>query len=243
VQNVESPAHIERLPHPARARRPRVKVEPGRLVPRSERLDGIVGHRRRRRDVGLSFHLIALLVNGAVMAPTEHREVRERGGSALGPVTEVMALAKRQPAARKPAAVIAVVQRAPDRRGNSSRSRADFHDLPIGVRAASPPYSRHTPGVGTSRRERVCRPRARTGPARPGPPAPQRRRGRRPGSARPARRGRSRGAAPSPRAGPARRPAAGPSRAFPRERPPSSQPRLYRALADIASRARRPAPA
>ncbi len=50
VQDVESPAHVERLPQPARARRPRVQVKPSRLVPRSERLNGIAGHRRRKRD-------------------------------------------------------------------------------------------------------------------------------------------------------------------------------------------------
>ena len=52
VQDVDRPAHVEALPQPARARRPRVQVEPGRLVPRSERLDGIAANCRRRRDVG-----------------------------------------------------------------------------------------------------------------------------------------------------------------------------------------------
>jgi hypothetical protein len=45
VQDVESPAHVERLPQPARARRPCVQVKPRRLVPRSERLNGIVRDR------------------------------------------------------------------------------------------------------------------------------------------------------------------------------------------------------
>ena len=52
VQDVESPAHIERLHQPARACRPRVQVKPGRLVPRSERTDGIVGERWQKWDVG-----------------------------------------------------------------------------------------------------------------------------------------------------------------------------------------------
>jgi len=52
VQDVESPAHVERLPQPARARRPRVQVKPGRLVSRSQRPDGIVGDRWRERDGG-----------------------------------------------------------------------------------------------------------------------------------------------------------------------------------------------
>jgi Uma2 family endonuclease len=90
VQDVESPAHVERLPQPARARRPRVQVKPGRLVPRSERPDGIVGDRRRGRDigqrlsvrspepelaVGLVFHLVPLLVDGAV---TRYRPIDMR---------------------------------------------------------------------------------------------------------------------------------------------------------------------
>ena len=98
VQDVNRPAHVERLPEPARARRPRVQVKPSRLIPSSERLDWIVGHRWRRRNVrkrssvgspesqlavGLSFHLVSLLVDRPMMAPAEHREVRERGGPAL----------------------------------------------------------------------------------------------------------------------------------------------------------------
>ena len=67
------------------------------------------------------------------MSPAEHREVRERGGSALGPVTDVMALAERHVAAREPAAVIAVVQRASYRRWNGSRAGADFLDPAVRV--------------------------------------------------------------------------------------------------------------
>ena len=110
MQDVDRPAHVETLSKPAGARRPRVRMKSSRLVPRSERPDGIVGDRRWRRDVGqrfpvrppksklavgLSFHLIPLLVDRAVMAAAEHREVRERGGPALGPVADVMALTER----------------------------------------------------------------------------------------------------------------------------------------------------
>ena len=124
MQDVDRPAHIERSPQPARARRPRVQVKAGRFVPRSERPDGIVGDRRWRRDigqgstirspepelaVGLSFHLISLFVDGAMMQPAEHRQVRERGGPALCPVADVMPLAEKQSAAREPAAAIAMV--------------------------------------------------------------------------------------------------------------------------------------
>ena len=148
MQDADRPAHVNALSQPARARRPRVQVKPSRLVPRSERPDGIVGDRRRGRDigqrspvrspepqlaVGLLFHLVSLLVDGAVMAPAEHHEVRKRGRPALGPVMDVMALAERQAAAREPAAAVAVVQRAPERRGNGPRPGADFHDPAVRV--------------------------------------------------------------------------------------------------------------
>ena len=99
-------------------------MKAGRFVPRSERPDGIVADQRLRRNigqrpsvrspetqlaVGLSFHLISLFVDGAVMAPAEHREVRERRGPALGPVTDVMTLAERQFAAWEAATVVAIV--------------------------------------------------------------------------------------------------------------------------------------
>ena len=86
MQDIDRPAHIETLAQPARARRPRVEVQSCFLVLSSERPDGIVGDCWRRRDigqgssvrspepqlaVGLSFHLISLLVDGAMMAPTE----------------------------------------------------------------------------------------------------------------------------------------------------------------------------
>ena len=124
MQDVDGPAHVEALPQPARTRRLRVQVEPCSLVPGSERPDGIIRDRRRRwgvrqtssvrspepqLSVGLSFHLVPLLVDGAVMAPAEHREIRERGGPALGPVAEVMALPERHATAREPAAAVAMV--------------------------------------------------------------------------------------------------------------------------------------
>ena len=108
MQDVDGIAHVERFTQPARTRRPRVQVEPRALVACSERLHWIVGDRERRRNigqrssvrspepqlaVGLSVHLIALLVDGP----------------ALGPVTEVVPLAERQCTAREAAAAIAMV--------------------------------------------------------------------------------------------------------------------------------------
>ena len=63
--------------------------------------------------VGLSIDLVALLVDGAVVPATEHREIRERRRAALRPVTDVVALSEADPAAREAAAPVAVVQRPP----------------------------------------------------------------------------------------------------------------------------------
>ena len=52
VQDVDRPAHIQPLPEPAGARRPRVDVKTDRVVTRAERRDGITGHGSRRRHLG-----------------------------------------------------------------------------------------------------------------------------------------------------------------------------------------------
>jgi hypothetical protein len=82
-----------------------VKVEALRDVRRPEDLHWIGGHRGRRWNLGqgptvvpakseravwVSIDLVALLVDRAVVAPTEQGEVRERGRAALRPVTEMM---------------------------------------------------------------------------------------------------------------------------------------------------------
>jgi len=131
MQDADGPADVQTLPQPARHRRPRVQVKPVRFVPRSEDLHGIAANLRRARDlrqnlavraaepklaVGLSIELIALLVDGTMMPATEHGEVRERGGASVGPVTDVMALAEANAAAREAAAAVSVVERPPYRR-------------------------------------------------------------------------------------------------------------------------------
>jgi hypothetical protein len=52
MQDVDRPAQIQTLSQPQRARRPRMKAQPLRVVPRSKNLDRIGGHRGRRRDLG-----------------------------------------------------------------------------------------------------------------------------------------------------------------------------------------------
>ena len=91
MQNVDRPAHVQALSQPARHRRPRVNTKALRVVPRTERLDGIGRHRRRRRAfgqdpavrpseaklaVGLSLQIVALFVDCAVVPTTEEGEVR-----------------------------------------------------------------------------------------------------------------------------------------------------------------------
>jgi hypothetical protein len=121
------------------------------------------------------------------MAPAEHGEIRERGGPALGPVADVMALAERTAARslgtdnhRRGGAARAVSP------GEWSACERRLPRLCRPDRLASSLGSRRTPDGATFPRRRACRPRARTVRAPPGPPAPRRRRGRRPDSAHPA---------------------------------------------------------
>jgi hypothetical protein len=171
VQHIDRPPDIQTLPEPARARCARMESESLGLVSRAQRLDRIAGHRDRRRDfgqgaavgppevkcaVGLSIELKALLVDRAVVAATQQGEIGERGGAALGPVTDVMSLPERESAAREAAAAVPVMKRAPQRRGNGagcgprSPRRDRYH------RAASPPGWHRTPGAVAFPRNPSC---------------------------------------------------------------------------------------
>src|SRR5206468_2622764 len=146
MQDADRVAHVEPFPQPARHRGPRVQVDPVRLVLCAQRVHGIARYRGRRRDlrqdltvrateaklaIGLSSELIAFFVNGAVMPATEQGEIRKRGGSAIGPVTDVMTLAEANPAAREATGAVAMVERAPYRRWNRARTRADFDSAAV----------------------------------------------------------------------------------------------------------------
>ena len=146
MQDVDRPPHIQALPQPGRARRPRVETEPLRVVSRPEGLDRIGRHRGWQRNlgqgpavrpaepehaVGLPIDLVTLLVDCAVVPATEQGEVRERGGAALRPVADVMPLAEREPAAREAAAAIPVVERAPQGRGDRPGPGANFHEASV----------------------------------------------------------------------------------------------------------------
>ncbi len=108
MQDVDRVDKIQALPQPQRTRRLGVKAEPLRFMSLPESVDGIGGHRDRRRDigqdaavrtpepervVGLSIDAIALLVHRAVVPATEQGEIRERRRAAFRPVPHVMPLA------------------------------------------------------------------------------------------------------------------------------------------------------
>jgi hypothetical protein len=63
--------------------------------------------------VGLALDLESLLVDRAVMLATEQREIRKRGRPALGPVTDVVALAEANAATGEAAAFVTVLERSP----------------------------------------------------------------------------------------------------------------------------------
>ncbi len=123
-----------------------MEMKPLGVVLRDEGLDRIERHFGGRRNLGqelairsaeakravrLSIELIALLVDGAMVPATEQGQIRERGGAAVGPVTDVMAVAEPDPAAWEAAAAVAMVERSPDRRGNRPGPGIDLHDPAI----------------------------------------------------------------------------------------------------------------
>ena len=80
-----------------------------------------------------------------VIPATEQSEIRQRGGASLGPVTDVVALAEPNPAARESAAAVAVVKRPSQRRRDRPGLGIDFHD------PAVPAVSHHHP-AGVTRK-------------------------------------------------------------------------------------------
>jgi hypothetical protein len=157
MKDIDRPADIQPFPQPARASRPRVDVEASRDVLPPQYVHRIGGHRCRWRDlrqglpvrppeleraVGLSFDLIALLVDRAVVTATEKREVRERGRAALCPVAKVMPLTERQSAAREAATPVPMMERSPQRGRDRPRPGAHLQQTPGGV-----PLHHHPPGV------------------------------------------------------------------------------------------------
>ena len=148
MEHVDCPADVEPLPKPSRPPRVRVDAEPVRLVSRPEIEDWIFRYRRRGRDfwkrrsvrpseleraVGRSLHAISLLVHGPMVPATENREVRECRRPAVRPVAKVVALTESHAAAGEAAALVPVLESAPQRRGNRPRARADLRDAALRI--------------------------------------------------------------------------------------------------------------
>ena len=128
MQDVDRPADVETASVPAGCRSPRTDAEAVSGVSPAQRFRGIVGDRWRRRNVrkrasvgspefqaavGLSFHRVAVLVHGAMVSSAEQRQVRQRRGTPVGPVLDVMSLADPESAPWKAAAMVSMLQRAP----------------------------------------------------------------------------------------------------------------------------------
>jgi hypothetical protein len=76
---------------------------------------------------------VALFVDRAVVPPTEHRQVRERGRPAVRPVADVMALAEPHTTAREATGAVSVVECPAQRRRDRPRPGADVQQTPVWV--------------------------------------------------------------------------------------------------------------
>ncbi len=149
----------------------------------------------------------------AVVSPTQQHEVRERRGSTLRPVMDVVTLAKTHATSREAAAAVAVLEGAAQSRRDRPRTGANFDNPSVGVVSHDHPARvtrqalRRSSWNARAILERliVQSPRCLRG-------LPHRR-GRRPGSARLERPDRARDAGPPRRAAPGHQPAAAPSSA------------------------------
>src|SRR4026209_264711 len=74
--------------------------------------DPAIGSLELKLAVRLAFYLVALLVDRAMVPPTQHGEVRERRRSAMGPVADMMALAEAHAAAGEATALVTMLKRA-----------------------------------------------------------------------------------------------------------------------------------
>src|SRR5262249_54908199 len=142
MQHIDRPAQIQALAKPAGARGPRVDAQALRIVMRAQRAGRIFRDRGRRRQrgqratvwspeaeasIGQTRDLEALLVHGAVMPGTEQREIRERGGATVRPMTKVMPLREADVASREAATLVPMMERSPQHRGNPPGFGADLH--------------------------------------------------------------------------------------------------------------------
>src|SRR5439155_19947762 len=78
--------------------------------------------------IRLSSNLVTLFVHGAMVAPTEHGQVRQRCRPSLSPVADVMTLAEAHAAPWEATAAVAMVKRAAQGWGNRPTLRGHLHD-------------------------------------------------------------------------------------------------------------------
>ena len=83
-----------------------------------------------------------------MMAAAEQGEIRQRGGAALGPVSNVMALAEADVAPGEAAASVAMLKSAPQSRGNRPGSSGDLDDAGVArvLHHDTARVTRQTPG-------------------------------------------------------------------------------------------------
>src|SRR5262249_5103381 len=154
MQHADCVPEVQPFSMPVGRRRPRVQAQAFGFIPRADHRRRIATYLRPTRDlrqkitvrpseaklaIRSSLDLVAFLMNGAMVPTAEQGEVRERGGPAVGPVLNVMALAETSPTAGESAAAVSVMERSPDRRRNRAGPRAHLQQAPVGVVAHHDP--------------------------------------------------------------------------------------------------------
>jgi hypothetical protein len=124
MQDVDRISNVETLPEPSGRTGVRANGRTFQVVPRSQHAGGTVRNSRRERHFGqnltirtaeaqlavsLAIDSIAFLVNRPVVPATQKRQVRQRGGASLSPVTDVMALSESHVATGKPTTAVSVM--------------------------------------------------------------------------------------------------------------------------------------
>jgi len=92
-----------------------------------------VGASESQAIVRVTFDLVSLLVDRAVMPSTEQRQVGERCRATLRPVVKMMALGDPNPAAGEAAAPVPLLERSSERRRDGPGSRPDLHHASLAV--------------------------------------------------------------------------------------------------------------
>jgi hypothetical protein len=108
-----------------------ITLQPGRRRHIRERL--AIRTPELERTVRLTFYLIALLVHGSVVAPTQKREIRERSGPSSSPVLEMMPLTEGHSTARKAATPVPMLQNPAKGGRYRPRPRPDLSDPPLRI--------------------------------------------------------------------------------------------------------------